>query len=954
MSRTAFSAFALACLLFAAAPAVEAQTTTGTIDGIVRDADGRALPGTTVVANSPSLIQVDLTVVSDETGYYRMSLLPPGNYEITFRMGGFRPVSRGDLVVRAGQTTEMSVSLDIAPVEETMVVYAEAPVIDARAARLAFTYTADVVDNIPVPRTVNDIFYTVPGVVSMNNYGNVDQPGLVDVQNVLGTGERANDFRLDGANVTDPAGQWNMQMLMPFDVFEELQVVKSAKPAEIPYQGGLFNIITKSGGNELHGQVGGYFVNDSLQSSNTDDIQEDEGLQTSNKVVSQYELTASMGGRIIRDKLWWFASARRNDGTSKVYGFSTDVDNTVSGLSGKLTYQPVQDHRITATATSWRQHVSHFFFGFSPTLAMDANAAADRPMHGWSIGGHWSGVLTQNLLAEASMSYADGSYWQEFQPGATEVPIVDLATGQRWRNLGEGSRNQDTEVLSLKGSLSWFVPEAAGRHEIKAGGEYAPTDFSVAFTEIEDHRLHTLLGRNFAVRFLTTPTIGMFDNDTTSFYVQDSWSVTDRLTLNIGFRFMLKIVQTPETQSGGGTWAGTPIADRFPALNAKTLPATELVNWNAVDPRFAMTFALDRAGRTVMRFGASRYHHNITAFDLFVSNPAFPYNYTTLWFDRNHDGAFQVGEDGPLMFSFGGQINPTDPDMRPAYSDELVFGMSHEATQDWQVSANFIYRRDNDLWNTIDVGVPFSSYSPVETLDPGPDGVPGTGDDAMLTVYAQDPATIGQSQSLMTNPEESDRTYKGFELTASKRYSNNWQAVASLVISDLEVIKPTTANETAGIFDSPNNLINAKGLDPNNIPIQIKLQGAYTFDFGLVTSGLYRLASGSPYTRELAVVGYADPPGEELIPLPQGPITVFAEPRGSSKSDTAHIFDFRLEQSFDIGGISGSRIGLVLDVFNLFNAAPVRDYGRLTGVDYGMPRAIQSPRTARVGVRFIW
>jgi len=284
-----------------------------------------------------------------------------------------------------------------------------------------------------------------------------------------------------------------------------------------------------------------------------------------------------------------------------------------------------------------------------------------------------------------------------------------------------------------------------------------------------------------------------------------------------------------------------------------------------------------------------------------------------------------------------------DPDIKPAYSNEFVIGMSHEATRDWQVSANFIYRKDKNLWNTIDVGVPFSSYTPVETLDPGPDGVPGTGDDAMLTVYAQDPATIGQSQALMTNPEGSERTYKGLELTVSKRYSNNWQAVASLVVSDLEVLKTTSANQTAGLYDSPNNLINAKGLDPNNTPFQLKLQGAYTFDFGLVMSGFYRLAAGNPYTRELTVVG-----------LPQGPITVFAEPRGSSRSDTANILDLRFEQSFQIGSGSGSRIGLMLDVFNLFNSAAVGDYGRITGFDYGQPRAIQAPRTARIGVRFIW
>jgi hypothetical protein len=620
------------------------------------------------------------------------------------------------------------------------------------------------------------------------------------------------------------------------------------------------------------------------------------------------------------------------------------VDNEITGLSGKLTYQPTQDHRITATATGWSQHVSHFFFGFSPTLAMDANAAADRPMHGRTVGGHWSGILSPTLLAEAGINYADGKYFQQFQPGATEVPIVDLGTGQRWRNLGEGSRNQENHLVSLKSSLSWFVPEAAGRHDVKLGFEYLPTTFQAAFTEIQDHRLHTLFGDNFAVRFVSTPSTSVFDNDTTSFYVQDGWSVTERLTVNLGLRFMHKNVTTPEAQTSGGTFAGTSVAARFPELNVNTIPEAELVNWNTIEPRFAMTFALDRAGRTILRAGASQYHHNITAFDMYVSNPAFPYNFVTLWFDRNHDSAFQIGEEGPLLFSFGGQINPVDPNMEPGYTNEFVVGMSHQATRDWQVSGNFIYRRDKKLWNTTDVGVPFDTYTPVEALDPGSDGVPGTSDDGMITVYAQDPATIGQSQYLMTNPEGSERTYTGFELTASKRLSNNWQAVASLVVSEMEVIKTTGAVETSGVFDTPNDLINAKGLDTNNRPYQLKLQGTYFFDFGLVVSGFYRLAAGFPYTRELTVTG-----------LPQGPITIFAEPRGSSRADTSNIVDLRLEQMFDLGGgLTGSRIGLNLDVFNLFNSAAVGDYGRLTGVDYGDPRAVQNPRAARAGVRLIW
>ena len=943
MSRTVVSILVLCLALLAASAEVRAQATTGTVDGVVSGPDGSVLPGVMVVANSPTMIQRDVTVYTDRTGHYRLPFLLSGTYEITFSLQGFNSFTQSDVIVRVSQTTEQNAVLELSSVTETVTVTAEAPIIDARAARLAFTYTEDLAQNIPVQRTVNKLFETIPGVETNNSYGNVDQPGLIDLQNVLGAGERANDYVLDGGNVADPATQWNQQMLMPYDIVEEVQVVKSAKPAEIPYQGGLFNMITSSGSNDLHGNIGGFFTDKALQSSNAEGLRDEFDVASTNEIVKGYEVTASLGGRIIRDKLWWFASARQNESTNRVWGFDHDIDNSITGLSGKLTYQANQDHRITFNATGWSQHVSHFFFGFAPSLALDEWAAADRPLDGWLYGGRWSGVLNENVLAEAGMSYAIQGYDQDMQPGADQVSVVDLATGWRSRNLGDGSRIVNNKTIDLNGSLSWFIPDAAGRHDMKLGFQYLPTHVEQTFDDYMDHRLHTLFGNKFAVRFVSTASTAIWDNDTTSLYAQDAWSIGNRLTLNFGLRFANRSVVAPETQSGGGVFSGTSVADRFPELNLTTNEALDLVDENYVEPRFATTLALDEPGRTILRAGASQYHHIITAFDLFVATPAFPHNFVTLWFDRNNDDAFQPGEDGPLLFSFGGAINSVDPDLKPAYTNEFVLGVSHELSGTTQVSANFIYREDKDLFNTVDIGVPFDSYTPVEALDPGPDGIPGTGDDAMLTVFAQDPATIGQNAYQITNPVGDDRTYKGLEITASRRLADNWQAVASVVISQLEVIKTTGSNEIAGVYDSPNDLINAQGLDPNNPPFQMKLQGTYMFDFGLSLSGFYRLAAGFPYTRELVVAG-----------LPQGPINVFAEPRGESRSDTSNVLDLRLEQEFNLSAVGGSRIGLIFDVFNLFNSAAIVDYGRITGVDYDNPRAVQKPRLIRLGARFTW
>lgn len=916
-----------------------AQTINGTIDGVVRDPDHLPIPGVLVVANSPSLPQRDLTTYSDASGYYRLPFLPPGTYQVSFVLQNFQTLNREGLIVQAGRTTSVDVGLEPAQIEATVTVTGEAPLIDQRSAKLSFNYESELAENIPTSRDFQGLVNTIPGVETFGQYG-VRLPGNMEVNNVLGAGPRGNYYTLDGANTTAPAGQWNVAALFSYDIIEEVEIVKSAKPAEVGYQGGIFNVVTKSGGNQFSGEIGSYFMNDALQSANASEELLSSGVQTTNKLQNEYELTASMGGRFVRDQLWWYGSVRRQDGTSTLFGFPEDVTTKTNAYFGKLTYQANQNHRFTGLVSRWDQNVDYYFFAFPPALAGDVEASVIRPIDGVTYSAQWNGILGENLLAEASVSKSDQRLDQLFQPNAG-VAEIELTTGMRFRNSGEGSRDQDFSSWSYKGALSWFVPEAAGRHNFKFGGEIWPTTSSIVFDDYEDHRLNFVAGNPRTVRILNTPTHAIWDTDHVSLYAQDSWTIRDRLTLNVGVRFDRSHASTPEEVAGGGAFAGTALAERFPQLERTVIPPTELLTWNNAAPRFAAVYSLDREGRTVLRFGASQYYHRLRAFDLFVANPAFPFNFITLWNDTNGDRQFQVGEDGRLLAQFGGQLNFVDPEVKRPYTNEFIVGASHEPTAGLNLGATFIYRKDKDVTNLIDAAVPFDAYTPTDVTDPGADGVVGTPDDAILTVYAQDPDTIGQSRKLLTNPSGDERTYKGLELTATKRMSGNWQAVASLVVSELEVIKPTDHPSTELLFENPNSLLNAKGLDPNNQKVQFKLQGTYVAPFNIVVSGFYRFLSGLPYTRQLLIEG-----------LPQGPFTVFAEPRGSRTPDNVSIVDVRLEKAFRFG--DAYRLGLMVDVFNLTNASPVLVEGSLTGTNLGQPQAIYSPRIARIGVRFGW
>ena len=182
-----------------------------------------------------------------------------------------------------------------------------------------------------------------------------------------------------------------------------------------------------------------------------------------------------------------------------------------------------------------------------------------------------------------------------------------------------------------------------------------------------------------------------------------------------------------------------------------------------------------------------------------------------------------------------------------------------------------------DLIHTMQVGIPDFSYTPVSVIDRGEDGLTGTSDDGTLTVFSQNPATFGQEAFLETNPNnfgsDNGREYRGFEFVANKRLSNSWQFVGSLVIQHMELLTPTNSFYTTGLFQNPNDQVNARGRDPLSETVLVKLQGIYQAPWGILLSGYYRFGSGSPITRTLVVRG-----------LPQGTITLLAEKRGDRET----------------------------------------------------------------------
>ncbi len=850
---------------------------------------------------------------------------------------GFQTVERIGLIVNSGQATTVNIAMALASVAETVTVVGNSPTVNPSSARLAFTYSQTLVENIPTRRDFNALAATIPGVESATNFG-TNQPGANEFQNVLGAGPRANFFMIDGATATDPSVGANQSKLFSYDIIEEVQVLKGGKPAEVGFaQGGYFQIITKSGGNQFHGVTSVHWQDDALQGDNVDDRLRSFGITTSNRLLSDLDTSVTAGGPLRRDRLWWFGSARRQKQELQLLGFSEDLEDDVHAYFWKNTVQLARDHRLTGGVNHWDETVNYFFFNFAPSLAASPEVSKIRDTGGTAVTTRWNGILTERLIVDAAVGYSSLRINQLFQPGAG-VPVRDLITGMRYQNPGGFQRISPARNWDFNGSASWFVPAALGRHDVKVGASRINSPIEASYDEIGDHALLLSSGAPSRVNIFNTPMDVGATLAYTSGYIQDSWTLGGSLTLNLGVRYD-RITADTSTRRPVAATSRAWLATSYPLLRRQTIAGLHLLTWNDVAPRLAAAWSINP--QTAIRGSLSRYYHYLQTQQLPAANLAGIVTLNFQWNDLNGDRQYQIGEEGRLISQSGGGLTTVDANITHPYSDEAIIGFSRELGTDFSLNASFIYRTDRNLTNLVNVGVPLTAYDPVTITDPGDDGNIGTSDDRPLTVFARKQEFLGRDVTVLSNPESNERTYKGLEVVANKRYSQRYQFVGSVVWSDMNVIQTTNDTGQTSQFSDPNVLLNARGNDPLTQTVQVKLQGTYAAPLGFSVSGFYRFGSGLPFTRTLSVQG-----------LPQGVIAVFAEPRGSRLTDRDHLLDLRVEKTVRIG--QGRRLGLVVDVFNVTNASTVTDMGDRTSVDLGVPRQVRNPRIARLGARFTW
>ena len=604
MKRWQFVWALAAVALLTAAPAFAqggGASSTGSISGEVKDAQGGVLPGVTVTATSPAQIGT-LSAVTNEAGIYRFPSVPPGEYKLAFELAGFQNIVREGIRITLGFNAQVNVQLAVATLQETVTVSGQSPVIDTSATRMQTNYDQQMLASIPNARDMWSLLSTTPSV-TLNR---VDVGGAtMGTQTTYFAYGYSGQNRplIEGINTTE--GTAAAGFYLDYGSFEEVFIGAAANSAEMPNPGVLTQFVGKSGGNTLGVNLYYDFEDGDIQARNlTDEQAFPNGTPASqrngrtiredgNRLASYKNLNIGVGGPILRDRIWGhFAYLnQRNSVASPPAGSfldGTPFNTKLFNYTGKATYQMNQNNKFIG----YLQHGTKR----QPNRTDNSNRISNQPIHttadstvlqdspSWVYKGEWNGTIGQNMFAE----FRPGQFGYDFGlvSNTNEPRYEDLVTnvvsggGRDW--LNKRRRNQYT------GAFSYFKDNyLRGSHNLKFGGEYLDESGNISWQEAyRDSVIHYLRdGVPNSVRLYVSGTSSQNALATTSFFVTDAWTI-DRLTLNVGARFDRYRVSLPEQV--------TPIA-RFNPTEDRYDSVDKVVAFNHIVPRIGGSY--DVTGR---------------------------------------------------------------------------------------------------------------------------------------------------------------------------------------------------------------------------------------------------------------------------------------------------------------------------------------------------------------------
>lgn len=915
-------------LVSLAAPAASAQSSSASLVGLVRDASGAALPGVTVEVASPALIERVKTTATSDTGSYQVVDLRPGEYTVTFSLPGFQTVRQSRIALSAAFTATVNATLPVGQLEEQVVVQGGSPVIDVRSGSSERALHQELIEGIPVGRIPNVAVMLVPGAVTARPDVGGSETGQTAGVSVHGSQTRDLVWNTDGLDMTSNTASGGVSGQYPNQgAYQEIVVQTKALPAEIGAGGVSVNMITKDGGNRFRGDLFGTFTNSGLQADNVSDEQRDRGLKAPSATDVFYDLNASLGGPVLRDRLWFFGSARRfrvdrfEASTFNPDGSQALDENLIWNTSGKLTWQINQANRLSGFVDYNYKIREHRRQTTAAYQFVSPEASYNSPLWGPVSNIKLTSTLRPNLLLDAGFSWYYIPWSLDYQPDLAPdaLPRVDIARSTLTGAPPPSMVRANQERRTWSAVASW-LPRWRGEHQIKGGLQFQHAPYGQIFDSLGHGDLVARYrnGVPDSVTVYNTPVATSLDQFELGLFVQDTWTVTRRLTLNAGLRY--------ERHAGSLNGQSAASGDFVPA---RTFAAqSNVVLWSTVVPRLAAAYDLSGSGRTVLKVSASQYTQRQGSQLIDQFNPLRQNTEVRTWRDANGDLVPQPGEIGPGQGALDrGATVRIDPDLVRPRQWEFTASVEHQLADDFAVSASYFYRDYRDLTAVVNVAVTEADYSPVTITNPL-DGQP-------FTIYNQSAASIGRVDNLLTNSDRLAQTYHGAEVTFNRRFRSNLTLFGGVTVGSNKAASSASNN--------PNDLINVSGYDLLDSRVIVNVSGIYRLPWDLNVSSHLAHYSGQPLRRIYTVT-------RTILPtLRQTSQDVLLLPTGDARKPAQTLLDVRLGRRFQAG--RGLAIEPIVEVYNLLNEnASVQEVEQV-GVALGRISRNIDGRLARFGVK---
>jgi hypothetical protein len=766
------------------------------ISGVVRDTSGAVLPGVTVEAASPALIEKVRTADTDGAGVYRIINLRPGTYTLTFTLSGFRVVKREGIELTGDFAATVNAELGLGTLEETVTVAGQSPLVDVSSARQQEVLNKSVIEAVPTTRTAFGLATLLPALNS-NNGSDTGGSNSISLVFLTTHGSRVTDQRvtLDGLSTNSAEGAGQYSAYMPnITSTQEMAIDYAGGTAEMETGGVRINVIPKEGGNTFAGTgfIGG--TTDKFQNSNITQALKDRLLPGGQDIRKIWDYNPGFGGPLAKDRLWFYTAWRYNGEDTNSGGFQnanagdpTRWDYVASTKPSRIYHE---QHSANIRFT-WQVNAKNKISGFyddqwrcscpntlSTIEAPESATYWHYPFaHAQTV--TWSSPMTSRLLFEAGilrhpeqwhsantpgLILGDGDITPTAEGQVTQLPgliqVTEQSTGLNYRGR-QGITTNDMATVRSRASVSYVT----GTHSFKVGlmHQYAFRDWtnwapaeglSYTFLRGSPVQLTQWLRPNL-IRAKINYEIGAF--------VQDQWTV-NKLTANLGLRF-----DTLHTSYPTATLGPT----RFAPTRNIVLPDQDQLKWNDLSPRMSATYDVFGNGRTAVNGVLNRYVNAVGLQGFFGdgSNPVQLYGdqSTRTWNDVNNDfipdcdlmnPLANTGIDicGPLTNANFGKPIPTaavNPEITKGWSNrpynwELGTSVRHQLTNAVAMNVSYYRRWYGNFIAKDNLATTAADYDKFSITAPVDPRLPNGGGYVIDDLYDLNPAKVGQVNNYYT------------------------------------------------------------------------------------------------------------------------------------------------------------------------------------------------------------